>query len=61
METIEIKHSWEQIVGVLLRILEDGDEQGKKIAREEITRMAKVADLAIELATNKANNLAKEV
>lgn len=61
METIEIKHSWEQIVGVLLRVLEDGDENGKKMAREEITRMAKVADLAIELATNKANNLAKEV
>lgn len=61
METIEIKHSWEQIIGVLLRVLEDGDENGKKIAREEITRMAKVADLAIELATNKANNLAKEV
>ena len=61
METIEIKHSWEQIVGVLLRVLEDGDEQGKKIAREEITRMAKIADLAIELTANKANNLAKEV
>ena len=61
METIEIKHSWEQIVGVLLRVLENGDENGKKMAREEITRMAKVADLAIELATNKANNLAKEV
>lgn len=61
METVEIKHTWEQIIGVLLRILEDGDEQGKKIAREEIIRMAKVADLAIELATNKANNLAKEM
>ena len=61
METIQIKQTWEGIVAALIRILEDGDEQGKKIAREEITRMAKIADLAIELTEQKANNLAKEV
>ena len=61
METIEIKQTWEGIVAALILILEDGDEQGKKIAREEITRMAKIADLAIELTAHKANNLAKEV
>jgi hypothetical protein len=60
METMTL-NTWEGIVNILITVLENGDEAGKKIAREEIRRMAKVADLGIELTANKASLLAKEV
>lgn len=42
--TIDLTPTWEAILPILLAALEDGTDAGKKIAREELTRMAKAAD-----------------
>lgn len=48
METIEIKMNWANTLPSLLVLLECGSFEGKRIAREELIRMARVADLAVE-------------
>jgi hypothetical protein len=51
METIVIEHTWSSLIGAILAILENGNAQGKQIARDELVRMAKIADKAILLDT----------
>jgi hypothetical protein len=36
--------TWEGILPYLLAVLEDGTTEGKKLAKEELKRMAKAAD-----------------
>ena len=48
-ETIVIEQTWSSLIGAILAILENGNAQGKQIARDELVRMAKVADKAILL------------
>ena len=43
-EVIDCTPTWEGVTAVLFAVLEDGTEEGKKIAREELVNMAKVAD-----------------
>lgn len=43
-EVIDCTPTWEGITAVLFIVLEEGTEEGKRIAREELVSMAKVAD-----------------
>lgn len=49
-ETITIKMTWENTLPSLLLLLESGTAEGKQTAKEELARMAKAADQAVELA-----------
>lgn len=45
--TVEMK--WKQVARVIIAALEDGTDEGKRLAREELMIMADVADFAVEL------------
>lgn len=45
--TVEMK--WKQSARICIAALENGTEEGKRLAREELMRMADVADFAVEL------------
>ena len=47
-KTIDMTPSWEGAVSYLILILESGTSEGKQIAKEELRRMAKLADLYAE-------------
>jgi hypothetical protein len=47
VKTIDMTPTWSGIVPILLAALENGTDTGKRMAREEITRMARVADEVI--------------
>lgn len=46
--TIELVPSWSAIVPIIARALKHGDENGQRVAMEELTRMAAVADAHVE-------------
>jgi len=46
--TIDITPSWSQAAEILILALENGTEDGKKIARTELRNMARVADLYVK-------------
>ena len=55
MRTIDITPTWEAAVRIYMMVLEDGTEEGKVMAREELMRLARnydalVADMAQEIA-----------
>jgi len=43
-QTIDITPNWEQSVGLLIAILADGSAEGRKMAREELLRLARGMD-----------------
>jgi hypothetical protein len=43
-EYIDLTPTWQEQARMLIVLLEEGDAKGRKTAREEIMRMAKVAD-----------------
>ena len=48
MQTIELPVTpvtWQGTLPIILLVLTDGDAEGRKLAREELTRMAQLADL----------------
>jgi hypothetical protein len=45
METIELTVTWQGLLPIILAVLQNGDFEGRKMAREELTRMAQLADL----------------
>jgi hypothetical protein len=47
MKTINITPTWENILPTLLAVIENGNFEGRKVALEEITRMAQLADLYV--------------
>jgi hypothetical protein len=52
MRTIDLTPSWETAVRIYIMVLEEGTEQGKVAAREELLRLARqydalVADMAV--------------
>lgn len=47
IQTVEMK--WKQSARVIAIALESGTDEGKRLAREELMRMADVADFAVEL------------
>ena len=44
MRTIDLTPSWEAAVRIYLMVLEDGEEKGKEMAREELLRLARQYD-----------------
>jgi hypothetical protein len=44
MRTIDLTPSWETAVRVYMMVLEDGTEEGKVTAREELLRLARQYD-----------------
>ena len=48
MKTVNITPTWEAILPALLAVIENGNFEGRKVAIEEITRMAQIADMAIK-------------
>ena len=55
MRTIDMTPSWETAVRIYIMVLEDGEEKGKEMAREELMRLARnydaiVADMKQEVA-----------
>lgn len=43
-EVIDLTPTWEQIVPALILLIESGGNGGKKTAKEELLRMARLAD-----------------
>ena len=48
--TIDVTPTWQAVLPILFAALEDGTDEGKKIAREELRRMAQAADRYNELS-----------
>lgn len=44
MKTINLTPTWKQWTRTILLVLENGNEKDKKIAREELLKMAEAAD-----------------
>jgi hypothetical protein len=47
MTTIDLTPTWEQILPTLLVLFKDGNAKGRAAVTEELTRMAKLADLYV--------------
>ncbi|MDO3558179.1 hypothetical protein [Ralstonia pseudosolanacearum] len=43
-KTIKLTPTWASLLGVYLAVLEDGNAEGRRIAKEELARMAQAAD-----------------
>lgn len=48
-EYIDVTPSWEGILPYLVVILRDGSDEGQRMAREELHRMARLADAAVRM------------
>lgn len=48
---IEIRTTWSGVLPALIAVLRDGDVQGRKMAEDELARMARAADLWNDHAT----------
>lgn len=46
---IDATPSWEGILPYLIVIMQDGTHEGQKLAREELRRMARLADAAARI------------
>jgi len=44
MRTIDMTPTWETAVRIYMMVLEDGTEEGKETAREELLRLARQYD-----------------
>lgn len=49
IQTIDMTPSWEGLVPYLITLIENGSIEGRKIAREELHRMARAADVAVRM------------
>ena len=49
-ETIDLTPSWGAAAEILILVLDQGTDEGKAQAREELRRMAKAADRALALS-----------
>ena len=50
---IDCTPSWEGLVPYLITLVRDGSPDGIRIAREELHRMARAADLAVRMQKGK--------
>lgn len=48
IETVDITPSWRGILPGLIMLIENGTFEGQKIAREELNRMAALADKQVQ-------------
>lgn len=46
VETIDVTPTWSGLLGYMLTVLADGNEEGKRLIKEEFKRMAMAADQA---------------
>lgn len=49
VQTIDCTPSWEGLVPYLITLVENGSLEGQRIAREELHRMARAADVAVRM------------
>jgi hypothetical protein len=55
--TIDLTPTWEAVLLILIETLETGSEVGKNIAKEELLRMARLADMyVVEAKAKKAGS-----
>jgi hypothetical protein len=54
-KTIDLTPTWSAMLRVLLTVIQDGNAEGRKLAIEELTNMAKVADQFVELSKRMPN------
>jgi hypothetical protein len=54
METIDMTPTWAAILPMLLAAYEDGTPKGRKIALEELQRMAAICDRAVDAQKREA-------
>lgn len=47
--TLTIEMGWKTVARILIAALENGTDEGKKLARDELMKMADVADFAVDL------------
>ena len=47
-ETIDMTPTWEAILPIYLTVMRHGTYEGVKVATEELSRMARLADLWVE-------------
>lgn len=48
MQTINLTPTWSNVADIIILAIEHGTEEGKKMAKDELKKMAKVADLYVE-------------
>ena len=48
LKTLTLAPTWSDIVPIIARALIHGDENGQRIARQELDRMAEMADRYVE-------------
>lgn len=56
VETIDCTPTWEGMLNYYLLVLENGNEEGKKIAKEELRNMARMADVGVASIKEKQSN-----
>ena len=54
--TIDLTPTWAGALRMLLLLWTDGDHEGRKVAREELFKMATLADKYVELVEKGENN-----
>ncbi len=57
MKTIDCTPTWSAVLPVLLEVMINGKEEGKKASREELEKMARTADLAVKLNKEATNEI----
>jgi hypothetical protein len=53
--TVDLTPTWSEILPMLLLAIEDGNATGKQVAREELARMAGIADKYVSYIREVAN------
>lgn len=47
IQELDITPTWESLIPAMIAVLENGPSQGSQIVKEELLRMARIADHAI--------------
>ena len=50
---IDMPPTWESMVPVMINLIESGKWENRKLAEEELTRMARIADLHVAASKTK--------
>lgn len=57
--TVDLKFTWQNTLTTLLALIEDGDSEGKRFARHELSRMAIAADVGADALLRLSSLLAE--
>lgn len=58
-KTVDLTPSWESAAEILILVMDNGTEEGKRLAKEEIRNMARAADRALALVKDYNDLLAR--